>query len=166
MKRRWSLVVLVLLLALAPLAYFALRMPEAPAVQYPHLLGGSSSSHSLRGQVVLVKFWATTCTTCVAQMPDAVQLHEHYHDKGLRILAVAMAYDSPEALRHYAQALPFPVVHDSRREISEAFGKVRFTPVYFLLGRDGQVIKRYLGRYDKAQLRADIEKALGVSIAG
>ncbi|HQC98112.1 MAG TPA: TlpA disulfide reductase family protein, partial [Aquabacterium sp.] len=42
----------------------------APQVNYTLLDGQQLSTDKLKGQVVLVNFWATSCTTCVAEMPQ------------------------------------------------------------------------------------------------
>ena len=50
---------------------------------------------ALRGQVVLVNFWATSCTTCVAEMPQLMALHQRFQPRAFETLAVAMSYDPP-----------------------------------------------------------------------
>ena len=45
----------------------------APDVSFTNLKGEQVSLKSLRGKVVMVNFWATSCTTCVAEMPKMVQ---------------------------------------------------------------------------------------------
>jgi peroxiredoxin len=123
---------------------------QAPRFSYTTLEGRQANSESLRGQVVLVNFWATSCTTCVAEMPDLVATHQKYQAKGLQTLAVAMSYDPPSFVLGFAQSkqLPFTVVMDNTGSIAQAFGDVKLTPTTFLLNKRGEVVKRYVGKPD------------------
>lgn len=73
----------------------------------------------LRGKVVLVKFWATSCVTCVKQMPDNIANYNQYHPQGYETIAVAMNYDPPNYVLNFAQTrkLPFPVALDTSGEL-------------------------------------------------
>ena len=137
----------------------------APDVAFATIEGKTFSMHELRGKVVLVKFWATSCVTCVKQMPDNISNYETYSPSGYETVAVAMQYDPANYVINFAQTrkLPFPVALDSRGEIARAFGDVRLTPTAFLIDRQGNIIKRYLGEYDKAEFQATVEKALAAS---
>lgn len=134
----------------------------APDVTFATIDGKTFSMHDLRGKVVLVKFWATSCVTCVAQMPDNISQYEKYAPRGYDTVAVAMQYDPANYVINFADTrkLPFTVTLDSRGEIARAFGDVRLTPTAFLIDREGNIIKRYLGAYDKAEFQATVEKAL------
>lgn len=86
---------LALLAALGGLGvwFFAAPAPKAPEVTFSTLSGKQIPMSELRGKVVLVKFWATNCVTCVEQMPDNIENYEKYHAQGFEIVAVAMQYD-------------------------------------------------------------------------
>lgn len=135
---------------------------EAPEVSFTDLQGKKFTTSDLRGKVVLVKFWATDCTTCVAQMPDNIKNHQQYADQGFDIIAVAMKHDPLDYVKNFTTSrdLPFTVVSDSDGQISKAFGDIRLTPTAFLLDKQGRIIKRYLGNYDKQEFTQTVEKAL------
>ncbi|RYF78271.1 MAG: TlpA family protein disulfide reductase [Comamonadaceae bacterium] len=154
---------LAVLLIAGVTTWFMWRPAQAaPDVANATIDGQTFSMHDLRGKVVLVKFWATSCVTCVKQMPDNISHYETYAPRGYETVAVAMQYDPANYVINFAQTrkLPFPVALDSRGEIARAFGDVRLTPTAFLIDRQGNIIKRYLGEYDKAEFRATVEKAL------
>ncbi|ARP93341.1 peroxiredoxin family protein [Bordetella genomosp. 13] len=136
--------------------------PTAPDVTFTMLDGKQVSMHDLRGQVVLVKFWATSCVTCVKQMPDTIKAYNQYSAQGYQAVAVAMAYDPPNYVLNFAETrkLPFPVALDTKGELAKAFGDVRLTPTAFLIDKRGHIIKRYLGEYDQAEFHATVQKAL------
>ena len=135
----------------------------APEVTFTTLTGEQFTTEDLRGKVVLVKFWATNCVTCVAQMPDNIENYNALKDRGYDTIAVAMQYDPPNYVKNFAESreLPFKVVIDATGEIAREFGDVRLTPTAFLIDKQGNIIRRYLGNYDKEAFLATVNKALG-----
>jgi len=134
----------------------------APDVTYHTLDGRTLADSDLRGKVVLVKFWATSCVTCVQQMPHTVEVFEDLAPRGFEVVAVAMDYDPIAYVRHFSETrkLPFTIVHDASGDIARAFGDVQLTPTAFLIDRQGRIVKRYLGNYDKAAFVRSVEQAL------
>lgn len=134
----------------------------APNVAFTDLQGQTVTTQDLRGKVVLVKFWATSCTTCVAQMPDTIRHYQELKARGFDTIAVAMQYDPPNYVKNYTETrrLPFPVVIDAQGKLAKAFGDVQLTPTAFLIDKHGNIIKRYLGNYDEQAFMATVEKAL------
>ncbi|MDP1465545.1 TlpA disulfide reductase family protein, partial [Klebsiella pneumoniae] len=84
---------------------------RAPAVDYVLLNGQKASSRDWQGKVMLVNFWATSCTTCVAEMPQIIATHERFKARGFDTVAVAMSYDPPAFVAKFAETrrLPFGV---------------------------------------------------------
>lgn len=134
----------------------------APDVAYTLLDGSSSRTAQLRGKVVLVNFWATSCTTCVKEMPHIVETYEKFKSRGYDTLAVAMSYDPPAYVANFAQTrkLPFGVAIDNTGAIARSFGEVRLTPTSVLINKRGEIVKRYVGEPDFAALHALVEKLL------
>ncbi len=127
------------------------------------LLDGSKlSSSQLKGKVTLVNFWATSCTTCVAEMPEIVATYQQYKDKGYDTLAVAMSYDPPSYVVNFAQTrgLPFKVAIDNTGVVAKDWGDVKLTPTTYLLNKRGEIVKRYVGAPDFSELHRLIEKLL------
>lgn len=144
-------------------AWFALAPSnQAPEASFTTLQGETFDTSSLRGKVVLVNFWATSCVTCVKEMPMMVDTYNKYAPQGYEHVAVAMSYDPANYVLNYAQtrALPFKVALDPVGKIAAAFDEVKLTPTSFLIDRKGNIIKRYLGEPDVAAFHAAIEKAL------
>ncbi len=134
----------------------------APDVSFSTLQGERFSTAALRGRVVLVNFWATSCVTCVREMPKLVETYRKHRDRGFETVAVAMRYDPPNYVIHYAEtnALPFKVALDPVGDIARQFGDVRLTPTTFVIDRRGMIVKRYVGEPDFAELDALIEAKL------
>ena len=159
-----KILTLALVLAIVGAGFWFAMTPKIPAplVSFNTLDDREIPLESLRGKVVLVKFWATSCVTCVRQMPDTTEIYETLGPKGLEVIAVAMSYDPIEFVKQFTatRKLPFVVAPDKSGEVAKAFDDVKLTPIAFLIDRDGNIVKRYLGMYDKQDLRSDIEKAL------
>ena len=137
----------------------------APQVRYTLLDGKQMNTADLKGQVVLVNFWATSCTTCVAEMPQIVSTYEKYRGRGFQTLAVAMSYDPPAYVANFAESrkLPFAVAIDNTGDIARSFGDVRLTPTSMLINKRGEIVKRYVGAPDFAALHTLVEKLLAES---
>ncbi len=135
---------------------------DAPDVAFIQLNGERVALESLRGKVVMVNFWATSCTTCVKEMPDMVATYNKYKAQGLDFIAVAMQYDPPNYVVNYAQtrALPFKVALDADASAAKAFGDVQLTPTTFVIDKKGKIIKQYVGEPDFGQLHLLLEKEL------
>lgn len=158
----------MILLAVLGLVLFAalslFKKETAPSVSFKTINGEQIALESLRGKVVMVNFWATSCTTCVAEMPEMVATYNKYADKGLELVAVAMSYDPPNYVLNYAETrqLPFKVALDTDGSAAKSFGDVKLTPTTFVIGKDGSILKRYVGIPEFAAMHQLIEKALSV----
>jgi peroxiredoxin len=142
--------------------YVAGAHESAPASTFVLLDGSKKSSADLKGRVTLVNFWATSCVTCVAEMPKMVATYEKYHARGYDHLGVAMSYDPPSYVVNYAQTrkLPFQVAIDNTGAAARAWGDVQLTPTTFLVNKRGEIVKRYVGEPNFAELHQLIEKLL------
>lgn len=152
-----------LVAALAAGAWVAVGTPPAaPAVAYTLLDGKRSNTEQWRGKVVLVNFWATSCTTCVKEMPQIVATYDKYRERGYDTLAVAMSYDPPAFVASFVETrkLPFPVAIDNTGAVAKSFGDVKLTPTSVLINKRGEIVKRYVGEPDFAALHRLIEQLL------
>jgi peroxiredoxin len=144
--------------------YTLITKQAAPAAIFSTITGEKINLSELRGKVVLVNFWATTCPGCVREMPGMIDTYNQYKDKGLEIIAVAMPYDPPNYVLKFTQdrQLPFHVVLDIKSEAVAAFGNVTLTPTSFLIGKDGSILEKKTGELDFVGLKATLDKQLGV----
>jgi peroxiredoxin len=163
MKLTKPALIVVAVLAIAGALFFALMdRPSAPAVTFTTLEGKPIVLDELRGKVVLVNFWATSCPGCIKEMPDMVESYKLYRDRGFEIIAVAMSYDPPNYVLNFVQTrqLPFPVALDVDGAHARAFGNVQLTPTSFIIGKDGRILEQKLGELDFVRLNALLEREL------
>lgn len=158
-----KLLAAIAVIAVGALGYASLSSTQtAPDVTFTGLNGEKVSMQSLRGKVVMVNFWATSCTTCIKEMPEMVRTYNKYKDQGLDFVAVAMSYDPPNYVLNYAQTrnLPFKVALDTQGDVAKSFDDVKLTPTTYVIDKEGKIIKRYVGEPDFAALHQLLEKAL------
>jgi peroxiredoxin len=152
-------------LAVGAYVFVGSGVTAAPASTFVLLNGSKIETASFKGKVTLVNFWATSCTTCVAEMPKIIATYDKYKSKGFDTVAVAMSYDPPAYVVNYAETrkLPFKVAIDNTGAVAKAWDEVRLTPTTYIVNKQGQIVKRYVGEPDFAELHALIEKLLAAS---
>ena len=108
---------------------------------------------------VLVAFWATTCKSCLKEMPHLIELYQELHGKGLELIGVTMDYDPPIMVVDMISKrnIPYPVVMDLNKQIMHAFGMTRgITPTTFLIAPGGKIVMQKAGLLDMQQLKQQI----------
>lgn len=154
----------VAVLSIASLAglYGCSGAQAAPDSTFVLLDGSKQKTADFKGKVTLVNFWATSCVTCVAEMPKVIATYNKYKDKGYDTMAVAMSYDPPAYVVNYSETrkLPFKVAIDNTGAVAKAWGDVQLTPTTYIVNKRGEIVKQYVGEPDFAALHQLIEKLL------
>lgn len=156
------LIAAAVLVVAGALFYALMEKPRAPASTFTTLEGKQITLKDLRGQIVLVNFWATSCPGCIKKMPDMIETYNQYKGRGFEVIAIAMSYDPPNYVASFVKTrqLPFPVALDVNGEHARAFGNVQVTPTTFLIGKDGSILEQKLGDFDFVKLKAMLDKEL------
>ncbi len=159
--------VAVAMLAVASVAglYGCGGAQAAPNSTFVLLDGSKQTTADLKGKVTLVNFWATSCATCVAEMPKIISTYNKYKAQGYDTMAVAMSYDPPSYVVNYTETrkLPFKVAIDNTGAVAKAWGDVQLTPTTYIVNKRGEIVKQYVGEPDFAALHQLIEKLLAES---
>ena len=142
--------------------YWNMGTSTAPTSTFVLLDGSKKTTESLKGRVLLVNFWATSCVACVAEMPKLIATHNKYKAQGFDTIAVAMSYDPPSYVVNFAQTrqLPFGVAIDNTGSVAKAWGDVRLTPTTFLVNKQGEIVKTYVGEPNFPELHRLVESLL------
>ncbi len=158
LTRRTLTLALPLLLA----ACFSGPQQAAPNLPFTQLDGSKHTLAELKGKVTLINFWATSCSTCVKEMPQMVATYQKFQGQGLETLAIAMEYDPPAYVMQFAQSrqLPFRVAMDHSGDLAKGFGEVQLTPTTFVVNKKGEIVKRYVGEPDFAALHSLLAQLL------
>ena len=154
---------LLLLVTVAVLLWFLpVDLKTAPPVTFSIIDGRRINLKNLHGKPVLVTFWATTCRSCINEMPRLISLYNDPSIKGLEIIGVAMSYDPPNRVVEVTrrQNVPYLISLDIDGSIAKAFNDVQVTPTTFLIAQDGRVIRQKTGAMDMSELRQQIKSLL------
>lgn len=120
--------------------------------------------HSLadyKGKVRILDFWATWCPPCRGEIPDFVSLQKQYGPKGLQIIGVSVDKGGKPGVAKFMadNKMNYPVfMSDSDTE--SAYGGIRAIPTTFLIDRQGNIVKKYIGGTDRATFEKDIKALL------
>lgn len=162
MRVRFTIAAIVVFV-MAGMTYFVLaRRRAVPQATFVLLSGRTLSTFSLRGQVYLVNFWATSCATCIKEMPKMVKTYERFKGRDFEFIAVDMRYDPLPYVTDYTSTrhLPFGVAQDVGGGLAREFYDVRLTPTTFLVDKQGNIVKRILGEPDLSELDRLIQHEL------
>jgi peroxiredoxin len=155
-------IALAVILTSAVVWFMPAGLRQAPPLVGQTLDGRTLTLEQLRGKPVLVTFWATTCPSCIEEIPHLVELYREMNPKGLEIIGVAMAYDPPEQVRTMVKQrqIPYPIVLDTQERIAREFDNVRLTPTTVLISPQGRIVHYRLGLLDMPKLRDTIREML------
>src|SRR5437868_2027714 len=123
MKKVVCTAAVAIALAVGVGVYLSTGVSAAPASTFVLLDGSKQSTEDPKGKVTLGRFWATSCVTCVAEMPKVIATYDKYQARGYDTLAVAMSYDPPSYVVNFAETrkLPFKVAIDNTGTVAKAW---------------------------------------------
>jgi peroxiredoxin len=136
---------LAVLLLVASSATAANPEPKpAPDFKLPSRSGEAVRLADLKGQVVMINFWATWCGPCRQEMPLLEQIHAKYEPLGFTLLGVNVEPDSAGAVK-WLEKVPvsFPILFDTANAVAAQFG-VEGMPSSVFVDREGRM--RYVHR--------------------
>ena len=133
----------------------------APAFSLTDLQGKPVSDADLRGKVSFINFWFPSCPGCVSEMPKVIKMAKDYRGKHFQVLGIAQPIDPPESVNQYVReyGLPFTVMFDGNKAAAQAFG-TQVYPTSFLINKQGEILKTFVGEPDFAALYQEIDKEL------
>lgn len=124
-----------------------------PPFEFVFMDGNQKTSADFEGQVVLLDFWASWCTTCKAASPVMQKLHEQYGDKGLAVIAVntfessdpnadknTKILASAEASKNYAEEHKYTYLFATFGDPTAERWSIGGVPMFVLIGKDGKIL--------------------------
>jgi thiol-disulfide isomerase/thioredoxin len=161
--RPWLGAVTAALLAATPLPV-AQASDATPDVKMFALDGKPFTLASLKGNVVVLDFWASWCAPCRKSFPFLDELQKAHASEGLKVVGLTLEEDD-DAVTGFLESVPveFTIARDTSERAGEAFGIVAM-PTTLLIGRDGAVAARFEG--GDATVHAKIETAVATLLAG
>jgi cytochrome c biogenesis protein CcmG/thiol:disulfide interchange protein DsbE len=102
----------------------------------------------LKGQVVVLNFWATWCPPCIEEMPSLVQMQQRMKAKGVTVLAVSVDVDENQYRRFLREHnVSLLSVRDADQKSNELYGTFKF-PETYVIDRNGVVRRKFIGAVD------------------
>ena len=127
----------------------------APDFTLQTLDGKTIRLSDLRGQPLLVNFWASWCGPCQREMPELLRIYEAHRSKGFVVLALNdTSQDSLPAVKEFVEEfqIPFPILLDKTGAVSTSLYQLRGLPTSVFINREGVMVRIYLGAMTGAQL--------------
>jgi len=133
----------------------------APDFTLASLDGKNMTLSDLRGQAVLLNFWATWCGPCKIEMPWFIELQKEYGPQGLQIVGVAMDDASKEDIQKFVQEMGVNyTILLGKEAVGQEYGGVDVLPTTFFIDRDGKIVSREFGLQSRSLFVDNIKKSL------
>ena len=137
-----------------------LREGPAPDFTLPLLNGEELSLQELRGQVVVVNFWASWCVPCRDEAPALERIWREYEDQGVLFVGVNVSDVTSKALAFIEEfSITYPNGPDPYNRISRAYHRTG-VPETFFVTKDGRVAEWHIGPIAEAELKNVLEEVL------
>lgn len=137
--------------------------PELNAIAPPFTLrtvqGARVELLALRGQTVVINFWATWCVPCAIEMPELQMVYEALSGQ-FHLLAINLG-ESADAVRQWADrhGLTFPLLLDADLSVSSAY-RLRAQPSTYIIAPDGSIVAAFFGPVSADVLRSALHPHL------
>ena len=134
---------------------------QAPDLTFVSLDGDTVRSLDLRGEVVVLNFWATWCLPCRLEMPSLQSLHDDMAEEGVRVLGLATDVGGEEPIRAFLSERDITyMVGRASASQRRAFGGISGIPTTFIIDRTGVVQHRIVGYFAPPAMRAAVRRLL------
>ncbi|MDP8229834.1 MAG: TlpA disulfide reductase family protein [Candidatus Gorgyraea atricola] len=142
------------------------KVPEvvyrpAPDFALLDINGNETTLSNLKGNIVILDFWATWCPPCKAEIPHFIELQDEYRDEGLEIIGISFDWNAERILGGFAEenGINYTLLIGTD-EVSDLYGGIMSLPTTFVIDRDGGIRKRYIGYKGKEVFEKDIKELL------
>ena len=118
-------------------------------------------SKQFKGKVLLITFFATWCPPCIQEIPNLIDLQKTYASQGFSVIGMSVDEGGVPPVKRLIDktGINYPVLM-ADNEVARGFGGVTGIPVSFLVNRQGELVKKYLGYIEHDVLQDEIKKLI------
>jgi len=131
----------------------------APEFTLDRLSGGTVSLADLRGQIVILDFWATWCPPCELQVSELNAFYDaHREDGDVEVLGISVDSEGPAAVASWVgeQRVRYPILLGGE-DLARRFGAVGF-PTLYIVAPDGSIDSEHVGLIESAALEEALRR--------
>lgn len=132
---------------------------QLPDAEFTTFAGETIRVADLRGQPVVINFWATWCGPCKEELPLLQQAFEDHNRTAFQLLAITDELPSEVRTFMGEHRMTFPVLFDRNGRVSKRY-HIQGIPTTFFVNKDGVVIARHLGSLDATDLEAYLNQII------
>ena len=131
----------------------------APDISLRDINGNTVSLSDFKGKVIILDFFATWCPPCRQEIPDFIALQKQYGDREFAMVGVSLT--PANDVKPFAEKLGVNytiLVADAKSQA--AYGPIRSIPTTFIIDKEFNIAKKYIGYRPKEMFEGDIKELL------
>ena len=133
----------------------------APEFSLKDASGIERKLSDFKGSVVIIDFWATWCPPCREEIPHFVELYNKYKDQGLKIIGVSMDQNPQKVIPGFIEKnkINYTILF-GEDNVYDLYGGINAIPTTFVVDKDGNIVRKYIGYRGKRVFEQDIKELL------
>jgi len=134
---------------------------KAPEFSLRDVNGVEKKLSDFKGKVIVLDFWATWCPPCREEIPHFIGLYDQYKGMGLEVIGIALDRNGEKKVAAFTaeNKINYTVLLGNE-EVSDLYGGIAAIPTTFILDKDGNIRKKYIGYNEKKVFEKDIKELL------
>jgi cytochrome c biogenesis protein CcmG/thiol:disulfide interchange protein DsbE len=133
----------------------------APDFSLKDISGLEKKLSDFKDKVLIIDFWATWCPPCRAEIPHFIDLYNQYKDKGLEIIGIALDLKGERVVPPFAaeNKINYTILLGNE-EVADLYGGIAAIPTTFIVDKDGNIRKKYIGYNEKEVFEKVVKELL------
>jgi len=137
------------------------KFKPAPEFALMDINGNERKLSDYKDKVVILDFFATWCPPCRDEIPHFIDLYTKYKDQGLEIIGVALDWNGKRVVPAFSEenGINYTVLLGDKK-VPDLYGGIDAIPTTFILDKEGNIRKKYIGYKEKEVFEKHIKELL------